>query len=122
MMPCRAAAALMRGARSSDVVSTVFDFAAAFSRNIEVAQRGRAGTSTSQRIADCRDGRTRRISSCDPRTSRDRKIRHRASESVQVDAHRNKLVHTWQPGGNRHPLDRLAAWIAKWQLGIRSVA
>ena len=38
--------------------------------------------------------------------------------AIQFDAYRNKLSHTWRPGGNRHPLNRAAIAIAKWQLGI----
>jgi molybdopterin-synthase adenylyltransferase len=42
-----------------------------------------------------------------------------APHAVQFDAFRNKMSHTWRPGGNRHPLNRLAIAIAKRQLGIR---
>jgi molybdopterin/thiamine biosynthesis adenylyltransferase len=42
-----------------------------------------------------------------------------APYASQVDGFRNTLVHTWRPGGNRHPLNRLAIAIAKRQLGIR---
>ncbi|MBV7538953.1 ThiF family adenylyltransferase [Duganella sp. sic0402] len=31
----------------------------------------------------------------------------------QFDAFRNKLVRTWRPGGNRHPLQRLAMMLAR---------
>jgi hypothetical protein len=31
-----------------------------------------------------------------------------APHGMHFDAYRNKLVHTWRPGGNRHPLQRLA--------------
>lgn len=31
-----------------------------------------------------------------------------APHGVHFDAYRNKLVHTWRPGGNNHPLQRLA--------------
>ena len=41
-----------------------------------------------------------------------------APHAIQFDAFRNRLVHTWRPGGNRHPLNRLAIAIAKRQLGI----
>lgn len=41
-----------------------------------------------------------------------------APHAIQFDAYRNKLSHTWRPGGNRHPLNRAAIAIAKWQLGI----
>ena len=38
--------------------------------------------------------------------------------SIQFDGYRNKLTHIWRPGGNRHPLNRLAIALAKRQLGI----
>jgi molybdopterin/thiamine biosynthesis adenylyltransferase len=41
-----------------------------------------------------------------------------APHAVQFDAFRNRMSHTWRPGGNRHPLNRLAIAIAKRQLGI----
>jgi molybdopterin/thiamine biosynthesis adenylyltransferase len=41
-----------------------------------------------------------------------------APHAVQFDAFRNRTAHTWRPGGNRHPLNRLAIAIAKRQLGI----
>jgi molybdopterin/thiamine biosynthesis adenylyltransferase len=41
-----------------------------------------------------------------------------APHGIQIDPYRNKLAHTWRPGGNRHPMNRLAIWIAKRQLGI----
>jgi molybdopterin/thiamine biosynthesis adenylyltransferase len=41
-----------------------------------------------------------------------------APHAIQFDAFRNQLAHTWRPGGNRHPLNRLAIAIAKRQLGI----
>ena len=41
-----------------------------------------------------------------------------APHAIQFDAYRNKLAHTWRPGGNRHPVNRLAIAIAKRQLGI----
>lgn len=41
-----------------------------------------------------------------------------APHGIQFDAYRNKLAHTWRPGGNRHPINRLAIAIAKRQLGI----
>src|SRR5687768_836552 len=41
-----------------------------------------------------------------------------APHAIQFDAFRNRMVHTWRPGGNRHPLNRLAIAIAKRQLGI----
>lgn len=36
-----------------------------------------------------------------------------APHGMHFDAYRNKLVHTWRPGGNRHPLQRLAMAIIK---------
>ena len=41
-----------------------------------------------------------------------------APYAIQFDAYRNKLVKTWRPGGNRHPLNRVAIALAKRQLGI----
>jgi len=41
-----------------------------------------------------------------------------APHAIQFDAYRNKLAHTWRPGGNRHPLNRIAIAIAKHQLGL----
>ena len=41
-----------------------------------------------------------------------------APHGIQFDPYRNKMAHTWRPGGNRHPMNRLAIWIAKRQLGI----
>ena len=41
-----------------------------------------------------------------------------APHALQFDAYRNRMAHTWRPGGNRHPLNRLAIAIAKRQLGI----
>lgn len=41
-----------------------------------------------------------------------------APHAFQFDAYRNKVAHTWRPGGNRHPLNRLAIAIAKRQLGM----
>ena len=41
-----------------------------------------------------------------------------APHAIQFDGYRNRLAHTWRPGGNRHPLNRLAIAIAKRQLGI----
>ncbi len=40
-----------------------------------------------------------------------------APHGVQFDAFRNRLAHTWRPGGNRHPLNRLAL-----ALGRRAMA
>jgi len=41
-----------------------------------------------------------------------------APHAIQFDAFRNRLAHTWRPGGNRHPLNRLAIAFAKHRLGI----
>lgn len=41
-----------------------------------------------------------------------------APHGFQIDAYRNRFAHTWRPGGNRHPLNRLAIALAKRQLGI----
>lgn len=38
-----------------------------------------------------------------------------APHGLQFDAYRNKLVHTWRPGGNNHPLQRLVLSIARRQ-------
>jgi molybdopterin/thiamine biosynthesis adenylyltransferase len=40
-----------------------------------------------------------------------------APRGLHFDAFRNKLVTTWRPGGNRHPLQRLALKIARHQFG-----
>jgi molybdopterin/thiamine biosynthesis adenylyltransferase len=36
-----------------------------------------------------------------------------APHGLHFDAYRNKLVHTWRPGGNSHPLQRLILWLAR---------
>lgn len=41
-----------------------------------------------------------------------------APHGIQFDGYRNKLAHTWRPGGNRNPLNRLAIAIAMRQLGL----
>jgi molybdopterin/thiamine biosynthesis adenylyltransferase len=41
-----------------------------------------------------------------------------APHGIQYDGYRNKFAHTWRPGGNRHPMNRIAIAIAKRQLGI----
>lgn len=41
-----------------------------------------------------------------------------APHGMQFDAYRNKLARTWRPGGNRHPLNRLAIAAAKHMLGL----
>jgi hypothetical protein len=35
---------------------------------------------------------------------------------VQFDAYRNKLAHTWRPGGNGNPFHRLMIAVAKRQM------
>jgi molybdopterin/thiamine biosynthesis adenylyltransferase len=40
----------------------------------------------------------------------------RAPHGVHYDAFRNKLVHTWRPGGNRHPLQKLVLMVGRRQL------
>lgn len=39
-----------------------------------------------------------------------------APHGMQFDAYRNKVAHTWRPGGNRHPLHRLMIALGKRQL------
>ena len=41
-----------------------------------------------------------------------------APHGIQFDGYRNRLAHTWRPGGNRHPFNRLAILLARRQLGI----
>jgi len=41
-----------------------------------------------------------------------------APHGIQFDGYRNKLAHTWRPGGNRNPINRLAIAIARHQLGV----
>jgi molybdopterin/thiamine biosynthesis adenylyltransferase len=36
-----------------------------------------------------------------------------APHGLHYDGYRNKLVHTWRPGGNRHPLQQLAMMVAR---------
>ena len=40
-----------------------------------------------------------------------------APHGMQFDAYLGRLVHTWRPGGNRHPIQRLAIAIGRRQLG-----
>lgn len=40
-----------------------------------------------------------------------------APHGVHFDAYRNKLVHTWRPGGNNHPLQKLAL-----KIGLRQIS
>jgi molybdopterin/thiamine biosynthesis adenylyltransferase len=41
-----------------------------------------------------------------------------APHGIQFDGYRNRLAHTWRPGGNSNPINRLAIAIAKRQLGL----
>lgn len=41
-----------------------------------------------------------------------------APHGFQFDAYLNRLAHTWRPGGNRNPLNRLAIGAVKRMLGI----
>lgn len=41
-----------------------------------------------------------------------------APHGIQFDGYRNQLAHTWRPGGNRHPLNRIAIAIARRQLEL----
>jgi molybdopterin/thiamine biosynthesis adenylyltransferase len=38
--------------------------------------------------------------------------------SLQFDAYRNRLSRTWRPGGNRHPLQRLAIWLGERKFSL----
>lgn len=39
-----------------------------------------------------------------------------APHGYQFDAYRNRLAHTWRPGGNRNPLQQLGLWFARRHL------
>lgn len=39
-----------------------------------------------------------------------------APHGFHFDAYRNKLVHTWRPGGNRNPMQRIMLWVAGRQV------
>ena len=41
-----------------------------------------------------------------------------APHGIQFDGYRDRFAHTWRPGGNRNPVNRLAIAIAKQQLGL----
>lgn len=41
-----------------------------------------------------------------------------APYAYQFDAYRNKIAHTWRPGGNRNLLQKLSLAIARHQLGL----
>ena len=45
-----------------------------------------------------------------------------APHGLQFDAYLGRLVHTWRPGGNRHPLQRLAIAVGRHQLGAMRMA
>ncbi|MES9832683.1 MAG: ThiF family adenylyltransferase [Candidatus Thiodiazotropha sp. DIVDIV] len=45
-----------------------------------------------------------------------------APVGLQFDAYQNRLRQTWRPGGNRHPLQRLAIWLGSRQLKQTAVA
>lgn len=45
-----------------------------------------------------------------------------APHGVHFDAYRNRLVRTWRPGGNNHPLQRLALKIARRHLASQGAA
>ncbi len=40
-----------------------------------------------------------------------------APRGLHFDAYRNRLAHTWRPGGNRNPLQRIGLKLARRQLG-----
>lgn len=44
-----------------------------------------------------------------------------APHGMQFDAYRNKVARTWRPGGNRHPLHRLAIAFARRQMAAQGV-
>ncbi|MFZ5491692.1 MAG: ThiF family adenylyltransferase [Pseudomonadota bacterium] len=43
-----------------------------------------------------------------------------APHGLQFDAFRGRLAHTWRPGGNRNPLQRLLIWLVRKRLGAGS--
>jgi molybdopterin-synthase adenylyltransferase len=43
-----------------------------------------------------------------------------APRGIQFDGYRNRMVQTWRPGGNRHPLNRVAMALIRRQLGVRA--
>jgi molybdopterin/thiamine biosynthesis adenylyltransferase len=45
-----------------------------------------------------------------------------APHGLQFDAYRNKLSHTWRPGGNSHPIQRLAIAIGRRQFARQAQA
>ena len=40
--------------------------------------------------------------------------------SMQFDAYTGKLKHVWRPGGNAHPLQRLAIAYVNWRLSKKA--
>lgn len=42
-----------------------------------------------------------------------------APHGIQFDGYRNRFAHTWRPGGNRNPLNRLAITLVSRQLGLK---
>jgi molybdopterin/thiamine biosynthesis adenylyltransferase len=59
---------------------------------------------------------TLKILLADGRTGAARPRLLAAPHGVQFDAYRNRVAHTWRPGGNRHPLQRLAMLVGRRQL------
>lgn len=45
-----------------------------------------------------------------------------APHGLQFDAFRGRLAHTWRPGGNRNPLQRLLIWLVRKRLGAGSTS
>ncbi|PVV06347.1 MAG: hypothetical protein B6D72_07950 [gamma proteobacterium symbiont of Ctena orbiculata] len=43
-----------------------------------------------------------------------------APRGLQFDAYHNRLRRTWRPGGNRHPLQRLAIWLGERRMKLPS--
>ncbi|MEW8630152.1 MAG: ThiF family adenylyltransferase [Candidatus Thiodiazotropha sp.] len=41
-----------------------------------------------------------------------------APRGLQFDAYHNRLRRTWRPGGNRHPLQRLAIWLGERKMRL----
>ncbi|MET0071295.1 MAG: ThiF family adenylyltransferase [Candidatus Thiodiazotropha sp.] len=41
-----------------------------------------------------------------------------APRGLQFDAYHNRLRRTWRPGGNRHPLQRLAIWLGERKMKL----
>lgn len=45
-----------------------------------------------------------------------------APHGLHFDAFRNKLVHTWRPGGNKNPLQRLGLSVVRKRMNLRNTA